>query len=152
VKEKVTKAVRELGLDVHVRTFESPTRTTREAAEAVGCEEGQIAKSLVFIADGEPILVVASGRHRVDLALVCEAVDCADARAATPEEVRSATGFSVGGVPPCGHDLPVIFDVALLEYETVWAAGGDGNTVFEVDPRVLAERTGAQTAPVGESG
>jgi prolyl-tRNA editing enzyme YbaK/EbsC (Cys-tRNA(Pro) deacylase) len=149
MKQKVIDAVRGLGLDVQVRTFDSPTRTTREAAEAVGASEAQIAKSLVFVADGEPVLVVASGRHRVDVDAVCDVLDCAEARPASPEEVRSATGYSVGGVPPCGHDLPVIFDEALLEHRTIWAAGGDGNTVFEVEPHRLAEKIGAKIAPVG---
>jgi len=142
------QAAQELGLDVDVTTLGSPTRTVREASTAVGCEDGQIAKSIVFIADGEPLVCVASGAHRVDLDLLCEAIDCAEVRPASPEEVRAATGFSVGGVCPFGHDLPVVFDESLLDHDCVWAAGGDGNTVFKIDPRVLCDRIGARVARV----
>lgn len=148
MREKVKSAARDLGLQVSVRTLERPTRTVEQAAEAVGCEPGRIAKSLVFVADGEPVLCVASGVNRVDLDRLCEAIDCAEARQASPEEVRAATGFSVGGVAPFAHGLPVVIDEALLGYETVWAAGGDGNSVFEVDPRALVECTRAVVARI----
>lgn len=138
MREKVKAAARELGLEVSVRTLQSPTRTVQEAAGAVGCRDSQIAKAIVFVADGEPVLCVASGAHRVDLELLCEALDCAEIRQATPDEVRAATGFPVGGVAPFAHGLPVVFDESLLEHERVWAAGGDGNSLFEVDPRALA--------------
>jgi prolyl-tRNA editing enzyme YbaK/EbsC (Cys-tRNA(Pro) deacylase) len=81
------------------------------------------------------------------LALAC---DCAVIDKATPEDVRAATGFSVGGVPPFGHGLPIMLDEALLEYEEVYAAGGDGNTLFAVDPRALADATGARIVRVAE--
>ena len=149
MRDRVLKAARELGLDVTVEPLPERTRTVQEAARAVDCEEGQIAKSIVFIADGEPVVCVASGAHRVDLDQLSAALDCAEVRQASPNEVRAATGFSVGGVPPFAHDLPVIFDAALLRYDTVWAAGGDGNTVFEIDPRTLSERIGARIAEVG---
>jgi prolyl-tRNA editing enzyme YbaK/EbsC (Cys-tRNA(Pro) deacylase) len=100
--------------------------------------------------DGEPVVVVASGRHRIDRDKVCEALDCAEGRQASPEEVRGATGFPIGGVPPIGHGLPVIFDTALLEYDVIYAAGGDQNTLFEVAPRELAGSLHALIAPIGE--
>jgi prolyl-tRNA editing enzyme YbaK/EbsC (Cys-tRNA(Pro) deacylase) len=148
MRQKVMDTARRLGLDVDVTTLDAPTRTVQEAAQAVGCENGQIAKSIVFVADGDPVVVVASGAHRVDVNLLCEVIDCAEARSASPEEVRVATGFPVGGVCPFGHELPVILDEALLEYDCVWAAGGDGNTVFKVDPHVLRDRIGARVARV----
>jgi len=148
VRERVRTKARELGLDVHVRTLEAPTRTVDEAAVAVGCEAARIAKSIVFVADGEPVLCVASGAHRIDLDRLCDVLDCAEARPATPDEVRAATGFPVGGVAPFGHDLPVVMDETLLGHESVWAAGGDGNSLFEVDPRALADCTGARVASV----
>lgn len=148
MRERVRARARELGLDVQVRTLEAPTRTVDEAAVAVGCEAARIAKSIVFVADGEPVLCVASGAHRIDLDLLCDVLDCADARPATPDEVRAATGFPVGGVAPFAHDLPVVMDETLLEHESVWAAGGDGNSLFEVDPRALAKCTGARVATV----
>ncbi|HEX6457495.1 MAG TPA: YbaK/EbsC family protein [Thermoleophilaceae bacterium] len=149
--ERVLAAARELGLEVDMTKFERPTRTVNEAAAAVGCEPAQIAKSIVFVADGDPVVVVASGARRIDPDALCHVLDCAEARPATPEEVRAATGFSPGGVPPFSHGLPVVIDQALIDEGHVWAAGGDGNTVFEVDAGQLAERTGATVAPVGAS-
>jgi prolyl-tRNA editing enzyme YbaK/EbsC (Cys-tRNA(Pro) deacylase) len=149
VREDVGDAARGLGLEIRLRTLEAPTRTVAEAAAATGCEHARIAKSIVFVADGEPVVCVASGAHRVDLDRLCEVIDCAEVRAAAPEEVRAATGYSVGGVPPFGHGLPTVVDEDLLRHERVWAAGGDCSTLFEVDPRALVERTGARIAAVG---
>jgi prolyl-tRNA editing enzyme YbaK/EbsC (Cys-tRNA(Pro) deacylase) len=150
MRSKVKEAARELGLDVELKTLDQSTRTVAEAAAAIGCEPGQIAKSIVFVMDGEPVVVVASGRHRIDQAKVCDALDCAEGGQASPDEVRAATGFPVGGVPPIGHGLPVVFDSELLEYDVLYAAGGDGNTMFEVAPRQLAGALHALVAPVGE--
>jgi prolyl-tRNA editing enzyme YbaK/EbsC (Cys-tRNA(Pro) deacylase) len=133
-----------------VKTLAQPTRTVAEAASAVGCIEAQIAKTLVFVADGDPVLVVASGAHRVDPEALCEIFDVAEVRQANPDEVRSATGYSVGGVSPLGCQLPVAFDEDLLEYDRIYVAGGDGNTLFEVEPRTLAEAIGARVARVAE--
>jgi prolyl-tRNA editing enzyme YbaK/EbsC (Cys-tRNA(Pro) deacylase) len=150
MRSKVKEAARELGLNVQLKTLDNSTATVADAAEAMGCEPGQIAKSIVFVMDGEPVVVVASGRHRIDRDKVCVALDCAEGRQASPDEVRAATGFSVGGVPPIGHGLPVVFDTALLDYERIYAAGGDPNTLFEVAPRELAGSVHALVAPVGE--
>jgi prolyl-tRNA editing enzyme YbaK/EbsC (Cys-tRNA(Pro) deacylase) len=150
MRSKVKEAARELGLPVQLRTLDNSTATVAEAAVAIGCEPGQIAKSIVFVMDGEPVVVVASGRHRIDQVKVCDALDCAEGRMASSDEVRAATGFAIGGVPPIGHGLPVIFDTALLEYELIYAAGGDGNTLFEVAPRKLAGCVHALVASVGE--
>ena len=151
MKEKVVRAARELGLKVDVKTLERPTRTVGEAADAVGCEPGQIAKTLVFVADGDPVLVVASGAHRVDEEALCDIFDVAEVRQASPDEVRVATGYPVGGVSPLGCDgLPVAFDEELMQYELIYVAGGDGNTLFAVEPRTLAESVKAQVARVGE--
>jgi prolyl-tRNA editing enzyme YbaK/EbsC (Cys-tRNA(Pro) deacylase) len=149
MNERVLTAARELGLQVDMTTFERPTRTADEAAKAVGCEPGKIAKSIVFVVDGDPVVVVASGAKRIDPDAVCEVLDSAEARPATADEVRAATGFAPGGVPPFSHGLPVVIDRALLEQGSVWAAGGDGNTIFEVDARKLAACTHAVVAPVG---
>ena len=92
MREKVVTAARRLGLDVEVKTLPASTRTVAEAALAVGCEPAQIAKAIVFVADGEPVLVVASGAHRVDVNRLCEAFDCAEARPATASEACAATG------------------------------------------------------------
>ncbi len=148
MREKVITRARELGLEVDVTTLEAPTRTVQEAADAVGCQPAEIAKSIVFVADGEPVLCIASGAHRVDLDKLCDALDCAEARQASAGEVRAATGFPVGGVPPFGHGLPVVLDESLLEHERVWAAGGDGHSLFEIDPRRLVDCTAATVARV----
>ena len=149
--DKVVQAARELGLEVEIRKLDRPTRTVDEAAEAVGATPAQIAKSLVFVADGEPVLCVASGAHRVDIDTLALTFDCAEVRQATPDEVRAATGFSVGGVPPFGHDLPVVFDELLCEEELIYAAGGDGNTLFATEPKTLARAIGARIVSVGET-
>jgi prolyl-tRNA editing enzyme YbaK/EbsC (Cys-tRNA(Pro) deacylase) len=148
MRQKVIDTARELGLEVDVRRLSETTATVGDAARAVGCQEAEIAKSLVFVADGDAVLCIASGGHRVDPRRLADALDVAEVRQATPDEVRAATGFPVGGVPPFGHDLPVVFDESLLEHERVYAAGGDGNSLFEVDPRRLLECTGATPAPV----
>ena len=150
MRSKVKEAARELGLDVELKTLDESTATVAQAATALGVEEGQIAKSIVFVMDGEPVVVVASGRHRIDNEKVCDALDCAEGRMASADEVRAATGFPIGGVPPFGHGLPVVFDTALLDYDEIYAAGGDGNTLFGVAPRQLAGCVRALVAQVGE--
>jgi prolyl-tRNA editing enzyme YbaK/EbsC (Cys-tRNA(Pro) deacylase) len=138
MREKVIDSAKRLGLDVEVKRLEASTATVEQAAEAVGCPTGQIAKSLVFVADGDPVLCIASGAHRVETDRLADVLDVAEVRQATPAEVRAATGFAIGGVPPFGHGLPVVLDEVLLEHELVWAAGGDGHSLFTVDPRELA--------------
>jgi len=149
VREKVKDAARELGLEVTVRTLEQSTKTVGDAAAAVGCDESMIAKAIVVVCDGDPAVCVTSGAHRVDLERVALAFDCAQARPATQDEVRAATGFPVGGVPPFGHGLPILVDEALLRHATVWAAGGDSNSLFEVDPHELIRCTSARVVPLG---
>lgn len=148
---RVIQTAGELGLEIEVKKLATPTRTVAEAAEAMGVEPGQIAKSIVFIADGEPVLCVASGAHRVDIDTLALTFDCAEVRTATPDEVRAATGFPVGGVPPFGHSLPVVFDELLCEQELIYAAGGDGNTLFATEPKTLARAIGARIVSVGET-
>ncbi len=150
MREKVIDSARELGLEVQVKRLPESTATVAEAASAVGCPPARIAKSLVFVADGDPVLCIVSGAHRVDVERLADVLDVAEVRPASPGEVRAATGFSVGGVPPFGHGLPVVLDATLLEQESVWAAGGDGHSLFEVDPRTLVTCTGAAVAAVGD--
>jgi prolyl-tRNA editing enzyme YbaK/EbsC (Cys-tRNA(Pro) deacylase) len=150
MRSKVKEAARELGLHIELKTLDDSTATVAQAAAALGVQEGQIAKSILFVMDGEPVMVVASGRHRIDSDKVCIALDCAEGRIASPDEVRAATRFAIGGVPPIGHGLPVVFDTSLLDYDVIYAAGGDANTLFEVAPRQLAGAVHALVAPVGE--
>jgi prolyl-tRNA editing enzyme YbaK/EbsC (Cys-tRNA(Pro) deacylase) len=149
VRDRLADRARALGLEVQIQRLAASTRTARDAAVAMGCEEAQIAKSIVFVADGDPVVCVTSGKHRVDTDKLAEALDCAEVRQAGADEVRAATGFPIGGVPPFGHDLPVVFDQALLAHERVWAAAGDPNSLFEVDPRELARCVSARVAAVG---
>jgi prolyl-tRNA editing enzyme YbaK/EbsC (Cys-tRNA(Pro) deacylase) len=150
MRDRLVQSARELGLDVQVRRLEASTRTVREAAVAVGCEEAAIAKSIVFVADGDPVVCVASGRHRIDTDKLADALDVAEVRQAAADEVRAATGFAIGGVPPFGHDLPVLFDESLLEHERVWAAAGDPNSLFSIDPQELASCVRARVIAIGE--
>ncbi len=132
-----------------MRRLEASTATVEAAAAAVGCDGARIAKSLVFVADGDPVLCIASGAHRVDTDRLADVLDVAELRQATPDEVRAATGFSIGGVPPFGHDLPVVLDEALLEQERVWVAGGDTHCLFEIEVSRLVDCTAATVAAVG---
>lgn len=150
MNDKVIRGARELGLEVRVQRLEASTRTVGDAARAVGCQEAEIAKSIVFIADGDPIVCIASGEHRIDTEKLADALDVAQVRQASAAEVRAATGFAVGGVPPFGHSLPVIFDEALLGHERVWAAAGDPHSLFCVSPRELADCTGCTVLAVGQ--
>ncbi|HVS48436.1 MAG TPA: YbaK/EbsC family protein [Candidatus Dormibacteraeota bacterium] len=130
-----------------VKEFPEGTRTAVDAARAVGCEVGQIVKSLVFVAAGMPVVALVSGANRLDesrLAGVAgEPVLKADA-----ETARGATGYSIGGVPPFGHatEVPVFMDRDLLGYEVVWAAAGRPDSVFEIAPDRLRELSGATVA------
>ena len=123
-----------LGLSVKVQELADSTRTAGDAAAAVGVEVGQIVKSLVFMDADGPLLCLCAGDRRVDTAKLG-----ADVRQAKGAEVREATGFAIGGVPPVGHDLPLrtIVDDSLRRFETVWCAGGTPNTVFPVGTEAL---------------
>lgn len=134
---------------VSVREFPQGTRTAVDAARAVGCEVGQIVKSLVFVAGGKPVVALVSGANRLDerrlAAVAGEPVAKADA-----ETARAATGYSIGGVPPFGHasDLPVFMDRDLFDYGVVWAAAGRPDSVFEIQPERLRELSNAMVADI----
>ena len=149
MRDRLAECARQLGLQLQVQRLGASTRTVKDAAVAVGCQEAAIAKSIVFVADGDPVVCVASGRHRIDTDKLADALDVAEVRQAAADEVRAATGFAIGGVPPFGHDVPVLFDESLLEHEHVWAAAGDPHSLFCADPRKLASCTEATVADVG---
>ena len=150
MRDRLADCARGLGIQMKVERLETSTRTVADAATAVGCNEAEIAKSIVFVADGDPVVCVASGQHRVDVEKVAEALDVAEVRQAQADEVRAATGFAIGGVPPFGHELPVLFDEELLRHPRVWAAAGDPNSLFCVDPRELAVCIRARVVPLGD--
>lgn len=145
--ERVAAALEAKGLRAEIREFPQSTRTAEDAAAAIGTTVGQIVKSLLFLADGKPVLVLASGSNRVDLVKLAQACGAHAARRADAETVRLVTGFAIGGVPPVGHaqPLPVFMDRDLLQYEVVYAAAGTPAAVFAVDPRALL-RIAAATA------
>jgi len=141
-----------LGPSFTVVEFDESTHTAQEAADAIGCALAQIAKSILFRSQsGRPVLVIASGVNRVDekkiRALLGEKIE-----RASPEFVKDATGFEVGGVPPLGHAGPcVVFrDEDLKNYSTLWAAGGTPNAVFEIRFETLVAMSGATVADVAK--
>ncbi len=148
---RVQEALAARGFDFEVREFPESTRTSAEAAAAIGCAVGEIAKSLVFrgAESGEAVLIIASGANRVDPAkaeaLLGEAIGRADA-----DFVRAATGFAIGGVPPLGHDRPLVtlIDEDLLAFEVIWAAAGTPNAVFRLSPKDLGDLTGGRVGDV----
>jgi Cys-tRNA(Pro) deacylase len=148
--ERVRAHAKEHGIEIDVRRFPEGTRTAEDAARAIGCEVAQIVKSLVFLAAGDPVVVLLSGSDRVDESKLAAVLGAYAARRATANEVREATGFVVGGVPPFGHRvaLPVIVDDALLRHGTVWAAAGLPDTVFPIAPRDLVRLSRATEADV----
>jgi prolyl-tRNA editing enzyme YbaK/EbsC (Cys-tRNA(Pro) deacylase) len=150
MRSRLAECARDLGLEIDVRRLEASTRTVKEAAIAVGCEESEIAKSIVFVADGDPVVCIASGRHRIDTDRLADVLDVAEVRQAAADEVRASTGFAIGGVPPFGHDVPILFDESLLEHGRVWAAAGDPHSLFCVDPRKLAECVKARVVAMAE--
>jgi prolyl-tRNA editing enzyme YbaK/EbsC (Cys-tRNA(Pro) deacylase) len=146
----VVEAARSLGLDLEVREFPAGTRTAEDAARAIGCAVDQIVKSLVFIADTEPVLVLTSGGNRVDVVKVGKETGSAGVRKADAEEVRAATGYAIGGTPPFGHarELLVLVDRHLTGFGEVWAAAGTPRHVFPIAPADLVRVTGGQVADV----
>ena len=149
---RVEEAARQLGLSIDVRRFPEGTRTAADAARAVNCEVGQIVKSLVFVADGEPFLALTSGANRADVGKLAGLVGASEVRRASPEEARAATGFAIGGTPPFGHPAPlrVLVDRDLLAYEEVWAAAGAPDAVFELSPEELLRVSGGSPADFAE--
>ncbi|HEY0833080.1 MAG TPA: YbaK/EbsC family protein [Azospirillum sp.] len=153
--QRVQEVLDAIGLGHVVVERESSTRTSEDAAAAIGCTVAQIAKSLIFRAkqSGRPVLVVASGANRVDEkavgALIGEKIERADA-----DFVRDRTGYAIGGVPPIGHAEPplVLIDEDLLALDTIWAAAGTPNAVFRLTPDQLVGMTGGQVAAVRKAG
>jgi prolyl-tRNA editing enzyme YbaK/EbsC (Cys-tRNA(Pro) deacylase) len=138
--QKIQDCLTAAGVHAAVREFAEGTRTAQEAADRVGCQLGQIVKSMIFTGrdSGKPVLVLTSGANRVDEARLAayagETVGRAD-----PDFVRRATGFAIGGVPPLGHpqQIEAYVDEDLMAFETVWAAAGNPNAVFELTPAEL---------------
>ncbi|HWE80045.1 MAG TPA: YbaK/EbsC family protein [Gaiellaceae bacterium] len=139
---KVQERLVARGLEVEAQVLPGSTRTAAEAASACGCEVGQIVKSLVFVVEGQPTMVLCAGDRRVTEI---------DGRPASAEEAREATGFAIGGIPPLGHDteLPTIVDESLRRFDRVWCAAGTPHAVFETGiDELIAALPDATVAPV----
>ena len=151
--DRFLDSARVLGHPVEVRRFPQGTKTAPDAARAIGCEVGQIVKSLVFLADGDPVLALTSGANRVDERRLATLAGASGTRRANPEEARTATGFAVGGTPPFGHPEPVrtFLDRDLLGFEEIWAAAGTPDAVFRTTPQELRRTTGAEVADLKET-
>ncbi len=147
-EEQVAAAAAMRGLDIEVRTFPQGTRTAEDAAAAIGCNVAQIVKSLVFVVDGEPVVALVGGADRLDERKLVHVARADTVRRASADEVRTATGYAVGGVPPFGHASPLrcFVDDALLTHDVVWAAAGTPTHVFASPPAALAAAAGAEVA------
>lgn len=149
---RVMDAASAAGLTIQVQRHAAGARTAADAATALGCEVGQIVKSLVFVADGEPILALVSGANRVDMDRLAGAAAASEARRATGHEARAAAGYAIGGVPPFGHSraLTVLIDRDLLAHEVLWAAAGLPDAVFPIAPDDLLRVSGGRVVELAE--
>jgi prolyl-tRNA editing enzyme YbaK/EbsC (Cys-tRNA(Pro) deacylase) len=149
--DRFLAALRAKGIDTEPHHLADSTRTAKEAADALGCEVGAIASSLFFMAGDAPLLVLTSGAHRVDEARVGELVG-APLRRASADEVRTHTGYAIGGVAPIGHPVPLrtLVDRQLADHPVVWAAAGSPHSVFPTSYDELVTLTGGAPAVVGD--
>ncbi|HEY2077190.1 MAG TPA: YbaK/EbsC family protein [Streptosporangiaceae bacterium] len=148
--EHVASELAALGVRGQVRELAEPAPTAATAAAQLGCDVGAIANSLLFSADGEPLLVLTSGAHRVDTAKVAAELGVAKVRRGDPDFVYASTGQRIGGVAPVGHPKPVrtLVDVALEPYDVIWAAAGHVHTVFPTTFDELVRITSGTPADV----
>lgn len=148
---RVADALTAAGIEPEIHELSASTRTAEEAAAAIGTEVAKIVKSLVFLADGEPILALVGGVNRLDTkrlgAALGKRIERADAA-----RVREATGFAIGGVAPVGLSSPleVVVDRDLLQLDTVWAAAGTPHAVFPIQPEKLVEITAGRVVDLKE--
>jgi len=143
--KQIQRFLHKRGFDCKVIEYQESTRTSQEAADRVGCQIGQIVKSIIFRGQvtNKPVLVLTSGANRVDESIISHYVGELIGRA-DADFVRNATGFAIGGVPPVAHlhPLETYLDEDLLQYEKLWAAAGTPNAVFELTPADLQKLTG----------
>lgn len=152
--QKVQDALDAAGLETTVQRLSKETRTAAAAAAELGCVVGAIANSLVFMADGEPLLVMTSGAHRVDEAFLAAEQGIGELRSANAAEVRGATGQPIGGVAPLAHPakLPALIDGSLAQYEEIWVGGGAPNSIFPLTYEQLLQITGGTVVAVNAAG
>jgi prolyl-tRNA editing enzyme YbaK/EbsC (Cys-tRNA(Pro) deacylase) len=149
---KFAAVLRDLGVPGPVRELPEAAPTAAAAAAQLGCEVGAIANSLVFSADGAPLLVMTSGAHRVDTGRVAALIGAATVQRADARSVRTWTGQAIGGVGPVGHPVPIrtLVDTWLDKYDVIWAAAGHPHTVFPISAAELLRITNGTPADVGE--
>jgi prolyl-tRNA editing enzyme YbaK/EbsC (Cys-tRNA(Pro) deacylase) len=149
--QKVQEALKALGFPIEVMELQTSTRTSIEAAQTVGCQVGQIAKSILFRRKqtDKPILVIASGSNRVNEKKIAEYISEPLGKA-DADYVRKHTGFVIGGVPPIAHleTLDIFIDEDLLQYEEIWAAAGSPNAVFKLTPSDLLKMTNGRVVSI----
>ncbi len=147
--QRVVDAGARAGIDVHPRRFPEGTHTAVDAARAVGCSLEQIVKTLVFVdVDDEPVVFFVSGANRLDPAKGAAAAGRSDLRKADARAIKDRTGFSIGGIPPIGHDdrIAMFLDEDLLAHDEIWAAAGLPDAVFPISPGNLQRASGARAA------
>ncbi len=145
---RVQEALRAAGSRAQVVELPDSTRTSADAAAAIGVEVGQIAKSLVFLADGNPVVAVLSGVDRLDTDKLRRLRGAARVERPDADAVRAATGFPIGGVSPVGHGAPVVVDAGLAAYDVIWAAAGTPNAVYPTTFDELVAVSGGEVADV----
>jgi prolyl-tRNA editing enzyme YbaK/EbsC (Cys-tRNA(Pro) deacylase) len=151
--QRVSAKLKELGINGEVHVLSDSARTAQEAADALGILVGQVASSIVFKLDDEsPLLVITSGRHRVDTKLVAEKLGITKLHRVDADYVKEKSGFSIGGVSPVGWINPatILIDEALNDYEVVWAAAGHPHSVYPTTFAELIQATGAKPMVVGD--
>jgi Cys-tRNA(Pro) deacylase len=150
--ERVHEALAARGVSAHISEFPEGTRTAEDAARAIGTTLGQIVKSLIFVADGHPVLALASGKNRVDPRKLARAAGAARIERADADLVRATTGFAIGGVPPVGHAaaLETFIDEDLLGYDLVYAAAGTPTAIFPIAPQDLVRVTDGHVADLAQ--
>lgn len=151
--QRVIAVLAESTLDSEVRVLSDSARSAKEAADSLGIEVGQIASSIVFrLSNDKPLLVITSGRHRVDTELVARNLSVERLHRADADFVRIWSGYAIGGVSPLGWLQPatIVIDEALNDYEVVWAAAGHPHAVFPTTFEQLVNATGAQPMRVGD--
>jgi Cys-tRNA(Pro) deacylase len=148
--ERVRAYAHERGVEIQVKRFSATTRTAEDAARQIGTEVRRIVKSLVFMVDGKPVVVLCSGDNRVSLRRLEEIFGTRDVRRATAAEAKDHTGYAIGGVPPFAHAgaINVLLDEDLVRFDTVWAAAGLPDAVFEISASDLERLTGAGSAAI----
>jgi prolyl-tRNA editing enzyme YbaK/EbsC (Cys-tRNA(Pro) deacylase) len=141
-RTKFENYLKKSGLKLEIQTLPDSTKTAKDAAEAIGCELAQIAKSIVFKGKktGKPYLAIVSGPNKADIKKLSQQVN-EEVELATPDFVYETTGYRVGGVPPFGHkqDIETFTDPDLMKFDEVWAAAGDGNSVVRLEKEIISK-------------